>query len=118
MAKTVYSKAEMRQALEADASVIIAKSELAQEIRKICKPMKGAKQGSELLAAGSLLAAPFAAGVSLAITLAAGLVIGSASISAAKFAMMLGGTAAVSGIVKDIKRVYLCPNGSVIMEFN
>lgn len=106
----------MRRALEAGERTIIAKGELAQEIRKISKRKKGAKIGGGLLAVGGLLAAPFTGGTSLAAT-AAGLTIGSLTISALELAIIVGGAVAITGIVKGCKKVTFNLDGSVTMEF-
>ncbi len=116
MAKTVYTKDEMRRALADGEKSIIAKGELAREIRNSSKRRKGAKIGGGILAVGGLLAAPFTGGTSLAAT-AAGLTLGSLTISVAELAIIVGGAVAITGIVKGCKKITFNPDGSVTMEF-
>lgn len=116
MSKTVYTKDEMRRALAAGERTIIAKGELAQEIRNKSKRSKGAKIGGGILAVGGILAAPFTGGTSLAAT-AAGLTIGTITISVAELAILVGGAVAITAIVKGCKNVTFNPDGSVTMEF-
>lgn len=127
MAKTVYTKDEMHRALAGGERTIIAKGELAQEIRKSSRRRKVAKIGGGLLAVGGVLAAPFTAGTSLAATglslgtTMAATITGAAgeclAISAAELAIIIGGAVAITGIVKGCKSVKFNPDGSVSMEF-
>lgn len=72
--------------------------------------------GSKLTVAFGFLAAPFTGGTSLAAT-AAGLTLGSLTISVAELAIIVGGAVAITGIVKGCKNITFNPDGSVTMEF-
>ena len=115
---TVYTKEELRRAIECKNFPIECRGEIATQLRKRKKASKAAKVGGVLLIAGSLLTLPFTGGASAAGLGAGvmGLTIGEAvTISTAELAILVGGGVALTAIIKG-RSVELRPDGSVIVK--
>lgn len=123
---TVYTKDELKRAIEKKQFPIKCVGELASQLTKKKKRAKKAKIGGALVALGGLAAIPFTGGASAAAT-AAGLTtmgftatgitltVGALTISAAELAILVGGGVAITAILKG-RKVKLQPDGSVTVE--
>jgi len=112
---TVNNRQDLESALRRKENRIIIVGALADEIREKAKSKqkkkKVAKVASAAAIAGGIIAAPFTAGTSLAAT-AAGLTVGTLTITAAELALFIGGAVAIYGLSKGYK-VKFHPNGEV-----
>lgn len=100
---TVNNRQDLEQALKRKESRIIIVGSLADEIREKAKSKqkkkKVAKAASAAAIAGGIIAAPFTAGTSLTAT-AAGLTVGTLTISAVELAIIISGSVAICGLFK------------------
>ena len=117
---TVYTKEELEQALRAKESHIRIKGELAEVIKKKVKRQKTAKKigiGTAAIGAAALIAAPLTGGASLIAGAGAmGLTIGTVTVSAAELAILVGGTVAITALLKGYKKVKMNSDGSIELE--
>ena len=119
---TVYTKEELEQALRAKESHIRIKGELAEVIKKKVKRQKTAKKigiGTAAIGAAALIAAPLTGGASLiagAGATAMGLTVGTVTITVAELAILVGGTVAITAILKGYKKVKMNSDGSIELE--
>lgn len=101
MTKTVYTKAELKNALKAGERQFLCKGELAKTLIRKRKMRKGATVASLLAGVGCLAAAPFTFGSSLGIgagIIATGFTIGTLTMSAGELAIVCGTALAALGI--------------------
>lgn len=115
---TVYTKAQLKSAIEQKQFPIKCKGEIAERLKKRKKLAKSAKIGGAALVFGGLLAMPFTGGTSVAaIGTGLGLTIGSGwlVISTAELAILVGGGVAITGILKG-RKVKLMPDGAVTID--
>lgn len=119
---TVYTKEELEQALKAKESHIRIKGELAESIKKKIKRQKTAKKigiGTAAIGAAALIAAPLTGGASLiagAGATAMGLTVGTVTITVAELAILVGGTVAITALLKGYKKVKMNSDGSIELE--
>lgn len=119
---TVYTKEELEQALRAKESHIRIKGELAEVIKKKVKRQKTAKKigiGTAAIGAAALIAAPLTGGASLiagAGATAMGLTVGTVTITVAELAILVGGTVAITALLKGYKKVKMNSDGSIELE--
>lgn len=119
---TVYTKEELEQALRAKESHIRIKGELAEVIKKKVKRKKTAKKigiGTAAIGAAALIAAPLTGGASLiagAGATAMGLTVGTVTITVAELAILVGGTVAITALLKGYKKVKMNSDGSIELE--
>lgn len=119
---TVYTKEELEQALRAKESHIQIKGELAEVIKKKVKRQKTAKKigiGTAAIGAAALIAAPLTGGASLiagAGETAMGLASATVTVSAAELAILVGGTVAITALLKGYKKVKMNSDGSIELE--
>ena len=95
---TVYTKEEFKQALKNRERHIVCKGEMARVFQSRQKRKKTAKVVGGITAALGVLAIPFTGGASAAAT-AAGLTIGTLTISTAELLIIVGGGVALAGII-------------------
>lgn len=107
--KTVYTKEELKKALEAKESKIIIRGQLANEIKKKKQNKKKGAIAVGLAALGISLATGGTGAV-------AGLTAGPVVISTAELLMLIGGGLCMSAILKGYRKIMLNPDGSVIIE--
>lgn len=114
---TVYTKQEMKKALENRESQILVKGELAQTMRKKAKVKKSAKIGGIALVIAGIVAIPFTGGASSVLTGAgvAALTVGTVSLTALELAILCGFVIAMTGVLKGAK-VTFNSDGSVTVE--
>lgn len=114
---TVNNRQDLEQALKRKESRIIIVGSLADEIRQKAKSKqkkkKIAKVASAAAIAGGIIAAPFTAGTSLAAT-AAGLTVGTLTITAVDLGIIVGGAVAMYGLSKGYI-VTFNPKGDVVL---
>ncbi|MDE5804963.1 MAG: hypothetical protein K2H58_01680 [Paramuribaculum sp.] len=118
----VTTKTELKNAIERKAFPISCRGEIAKQLKKRKKRSKRTKIAGAALLIGGIAAIPFTGGASSA-GVAAGAtamgltatVAGTAAISATELAIILGGTAAIIGILKN-RKVKLGPDGDVTIE--
>lgn len=119
---TVYTKEELEQALRAKESHIRIKGELAEVIKKKVKRQKTAKKigiGTAAIGAAALIAAPLTGGASLiagAGATAMGLTVGTVTITVAELAILVGGTVAITALLKGYKKAKMNSDGSIELE--
>lgn len=110
--RTVYTKEELKRALEAKENKIIVRGQLANEIKK---KKQNKKKGA--IAVG--LAGLAAIGASVAtggIGTAAGLTAGPIVISSLELAILVGGGLGMAAILKGYRKIVLNPDGGVVIE--
>lgn len=112
--KHVYTKTQLQEALNQGEQEITLHGEVADAVAHKYRAKKNAKTGGLMLAVGGILALPFTGGLSLS-AVAAGLTIGSVTISAAELAILVGGTVALAGIIKDYD-IEMYPDGHVVLK--
>ena len=114
---TVYTKQELKKALENRESQILVKGELAQTMRKKTKVRKGTKIGGMVLVIVGIVAIPFTGGASSVLTGAGitALTVGTVSITALELAILCGFVIAMTGVLKGAK-VTFNSDGSVTVE--
>ena len=112
---TINNRRDLEQALKRKESHIIIVGSLADEILEKAKSKqkkkKVAKVASAAAIVGGIVAAPFTAGTSLAAT-AAGLTVGTLTITAAELAIIIGGAVAICGLLKGYN-IKIFPDGHV-----
>ena len=117
--KTVFTKEELRKAIENKQFPIVCKGLIASQLRKKKKVSNAAKAGGLILMTGSLLSIPFSGGASAigigAGAAAMGLTIGAVTISTAELAILIGGGVAITAILKG-RSIELRPDGTVIVN--
>ena len=119
---TVYTKEEIEQAPGAKESHIRIKGELAEVIKKKVKRQKTAKKigiGTAAIGAAALIAAPLTGGASLiagAGATAMGLTVGTVTITVAELAILVGGTVAITALLKGYKKAKMNSDGSIELE--
>lgn len=115
---TVYTTAELESALTSGEKHLIAKGEVAEELRKKYNRKKAIKTGGILVALTGLAAAPFTGGTSLLATFGtAGLTVGALTISAAELAILCGTSIALAAILKGRKvKVKFNDDGTVELD--
>ena len=100
--KTVTTTKELEEAIKAGETQLLLKGEIAEKIIKKKKRKKGALIGGAVLALGGLIALPFTGGASaVGIFAGLGLTIGTITMSAAELAIIVGGSIAIIGLIKD-----------------
>lgn len=114
--KTVYSTAELEEAIKAGETKLLLKGEIAEMIRKRKARKKRTLIGGLALAAAGLVALPFTWGASTPLLIGGlGLTIGTVTISAAELAILVGGSIAIIGLCRDYT-ITFNSDGSVTLE--
>ena len=110
--KTVYTKEELKKALEAKESKIIVRGQLANEIKK---KKQNKKKGAIAVGLAGLatLGASLVTGGTAAV---AGLAAGPVVISTAELLILVGGGLGMAAILKGYRKIVLNPDGSVVIE--
>ena len=115
--RTVYSKTELERALTSGEKHIIAKGEIAKELRKKNNLKKTAKIGGILLAIGGIAAAPFTGGASLIPSIAAAGATATITITTAELAILCGTSVALAAILTGRKvKLKFKDDGSVELD--
>ncbi|MCR4559899.1 MAG: hypothetical protein K5685_07455 [Bacteroidales bacterium] len=115
--RTVYSKTELERALTSGEKHIIAKGEIAKELRKKNNLKKAAKIGGILLAIGGIAAAPFTGGASLIPSIAAAGATATITITTAELAILCGTSVALAAILTGRKvKLKFKDDGSVELD--
>ena len=116
--RTVYSKTELERALTSGEKHIIAKGEIAKELRKKNNLKKAAKIGGILLAiGGGIAAAPFTGGASLIPSIAAAGATATITITTAELAILCRTSVALAAILTGRKvKLKFKDDGSVELD--
>lgn len=114
MMKTVKTKEEFEQAILNRETKILCVGAAATPFIQKRKRKRAATIGGGLVALAGLVAIPFTAGASAPLV-AAGLTIGSVTITAAELFIIFGGVIALTGVIKGAKVVFK-KNGEVVVE--
>ena len=115
--KTVYTKEELTRAINNGEKHILAKGSIADTLQSKNRRKTAAKVGGIALALGGIIAAPFTGGASLLGLGAAGLTVGTLTITTSELAILCGTSVALYGIHKNrqLKMKYNC-DGSVEID--
>ena len=107
--RTVYTKEELKRALEAKENKIIVRGQLANEIKKKKQNKKKGAIAVGLAAIGVSIATGGTGAV-------AGLAAGPVVISTAELLILVGGGLGMAAILKGYRKIVLNPDGSVVIE--
>lgn len=115
--KAVYTQEELASAINNGEKHILAKGSIAETLQSKNRRKTVAKVGGIALALGGILAAPFTGGTSLLGLGAAGLTVGTLSITTAELAIICGTSIALYGIHKN-RQVKMKYNGDGSVEID